>query len=77
VCIGASEAEDGVIVEISDDGPGFAADALPAGHGLAALRARLEALHGAAGRLTIERREARTVVRLHLPRRSAGQETGV
>jgi sensor histidine kinase YesM len=41
----------GVRLEVSDDGPGFSGEIWQAGHGLDALRARLDALYGPAARL--------------------------
>jgi two-component system OmpR family sensor kinase len=38
-------------LDVRDDGPGFSGEIWQPGHGLDALRARLDALHGAAARL--------------------------
>jgi len=54
-------------VEVSDDGPGFTAEAILPGHGLDNLRGRMAALYGADGKLEIESNAGRTVVRLSLP----------
>ena len=44
---------DELLVEVEDDGPGFASTDLPAGHGLANLRERLFGLYGERGRLEL------------------------
>jgi two-component system, LytTR family, sensor histidine kinase AlgZ len=54
-------------LEVSDDGPGFDLQAIPAGHSLDNLRDRLAVLFEDAGRLLIARREERTVVTVCLP----------
>lgn len=50
-----------------DDGPGFAAIALPPGHGLDSVQARLRALYGEQASLVIARFEGGTEVSLRLP----------
>ena len=54
-------------VSVEDDGPGFDASALPAGHGLALLRDRLALLFGGTVPLTIESRPGATRVALAVP----------
>jgi len=51
VVVRARSAGDRVVLEIADDGPGFAGPVWIAGHGLDGLRARLDALYGATARL--------------------------
>ena len=58
-------------LEVSDDGPGFDDQAIPAGHSLENLRDRLAVLFEGAGRLSIARRQERTVVTVSLPLRTA------
>ncbi|HKP10732.1 MAG TPA: histidine kinase [Blastocatellia bacterium] len=60
-------------VEVADDGPGFARDALIAGHGLDTLHARLLALYDDRAALDITARDGRTVVGISLPVVEAGQ----
>jgi signal transduction histidine kinase len=52
-------------VTVSDDGPGFSPEDIPAGHGLDLLQSRLETLFGPAGRLELNRNE----VSMRLPAR--------
>jgi len=47
--------EQSLILSVSDDGPGFAADAIRAGHGLDNLQARLSALYGGQAALDMRR----------------------
>jgi signal transduction histidine kinase len=51
-----------------DDGPGFAAEAMRAGHGLDNLRGRLTARFGANASLEIGRRDGGALVTVWLPR---------
>jgi sensor histidine kinase YesM len=55
-----------------DDGPGFDLAAVPRGHALDDLRARLAALYGDAAALTVDRREGGTLVTIRLPLRGEG-----
>jgi LytS/YehU family sensor histidine kinase len=64
-------------VEVADDGPGFARDALVAGHGLDTLHARLQALYDDRAALDILTRDGYTVVSLSLPKVEAKQTTNV
>jgi sensor histidine kinase YesM len=58
-----------LVLEVSDDGPGFDGLALRRGHGLENLQERLTALFDGAGRLEISRRDGRTVASVILPAR--------
>jgi sensor histidine kinase YesM len=57
-----------VCLEVSDDGPGFTAEAIHPGHGLDNLKSRLAALYGTSAKLEIENDVRRPVVRLRFPR---------
>ena len=59
-------------VEVADDGPGFDANRVPDGHGLALLRARLGMTFGDEAALAITSRPGHTVVALDLPFRDSG-----
>jgi len=59
---------DRVMLSVWDDGAGFSADALRAGHGLDNLRDRLAARFGADASLEIGRRDGGTLVTVALPR---------
>ena len=65
--IAAREQDGSLIVEVSDDGPGFDALSLKPGHGLENLQDRLAALFDGAGRLGIARQGERTVVSIAVP----------
>jgi sensor histidine kinase YesM len=52
---------------VSDDGPGFDGNIVPAGHGLELIRARLRTLFGDAARLSIAGRPGDTTVAIELP----------
>ncbi len=65
--ISGSEEDGRILLEVSDDGPGFSLDAITPGHGLGNLIARLELLFGDDGRLEVARENDRTVVRLSFP----------
>jgi two-component system, LytTR family, sensor histidine kinase AlgZ len=56
-----------IVLEVSDDGPGFTLAAITPEHGLGNLIARLELLFGGAGQLEVARESERTVVRLSFP----------
>jgi signal transduction histidine kinase len=58
---------DRIHLEVADDGPGFALDAISSDHGLGNLIARLELLFGPAGQLDVSRRDEKTAVRLSFP----------
>ena len=63
----ATEKEGRVNIEVGDDGPGFSADAIIAGHGLDNLRARLMTLFGHEARLDLLRHNGFTLVSVSLP----------
>ncbi|MGA3343977.1 MAG: histidine kinase [Terracidiphilus sp.] len=56
-----------ILLEVIDDGPGFALEAITPEHGLGNLIARLELLFGAEGRLEVTRENEMTTVRLSFP----------
>ena len=56
-----------MLLEVSDDGPGFSLESISAEHGLGNLITRLELLFGSAGQLEVAREADRTVVRLYFP----------
>jgi LytS/YehU family sensor histidine kinase len=64
----ASVAGAHLVLGVWDDGPGVGPDAVRPGHGLDSLRARLAARFGAAGSVTIGRRDGGTLVSVTLPR---------
>jgi two-component system, LytTR family, sensor histidine kinase AlgZ len=54
-------------IEVADDGPGFAATEVPAGHGLDNLRSRLTLLFGEREPMTVARRNGGTTVSFRVP----------
>jgi len=58
-----------LMVEVSDDGPGFERASLQQGHGLENLQERLTALFDGEGRLEIARRGGRMVVGVAIPQK--------
>ena len=56
-----------VVISVEDNGPGFEAGELPAGHGLKSLTARLQSLYAGAAQLEILSQPGRTVIALHVP----------
>ncbi|HLK49992.1 MAG TPA: sensor histidine kinase [Bryobacteraceae bacterium] len=58
-----------LFLDVSDDGPGFDASALRAGHGLENLRDRLAALFDGAGGLEFTRRDGRMLVSIAVPQK--------
>jgi two-component system, LytTR family, sensor histidine kinase AlgZ len=66
--ITAAAAGDTLVLGVWDDGPGFSADAVRAGHGLDMLRSRLAARFGERARLDIARRDGGTLVSVTMPR---------
>ncbi len=58
---------DGAVIEVRDDGPGFALEAMPPRHGLENLSHRLELLFGSGGRLEQARTGRHSTVRVRLP----------
>lgn len=71
VQITARAAAGRVLIEVTDDGPGFAPGAVTAGHGLDNLHARLAALFDEEAALDIAMRDGHTVVTISLPQREA------
>jgi two-component system sensor histidine kinase AlgZ len=67
IVIGVGRANGRVRLSVSDDGPGFASDPLPPGHGLDLIRARLDTIFGAAADLSIAARPGHTTVSIELP----------
>ena len=65
--IHGSEESGRILLEVSDDGPGFSLDSITPEHGLGNLIARLDILFGSDGRLEVARVNERTVVRLSFP----------
>jgi signal transduction histidine kinase len=65
ICVGRTNER--VRLSVSDDGPGFASDPLPAGHGLELIKARLETIFGSAAGLSIASRPGHTTVSIELP----------
>ena len=71
ILVHASSNEDQrLLLEVSDDGPGFDRDVLLGGHGLDLLQGRLDALFGEKASLEIARCDGRSVVTISLPRHS-------
>lgn len=66
--VGASMLNGSVVLDVSDDGPGFKLDALPPGHGLDNLSARLTLLFGAAAHLEVVRLGKFCTARMSCPR---------
>jgi two-component system, LytTR family, sensor histidine kinase AlgZ len=65
--IRAVAASGGVLIEVSDNGPGFAAVSMPAGHGLDNLRGRLGALFADPEPIRVTRRDGWTTVAFQVP----------
>jgi sensor histidine kinase YesM len=63
-----SSGPDRIDIEVIDDGPGFALENIPAGHGLENLIARLTLLFGPGARLEVDCGKARSTVRLSFPK---------
>ncbi len=59
-------------VEVLDEGPEFALDATPSGHGLDILKGRLRALFGAQGGLALQRSGNRNQLTLSVPQNTNG-----
>ncbi|HLQ76499.1 MAG TPA: histidine kinase, partial [Terriglobia bacterium] len=58
---------DAVNIQVTDTGPGFLLDSIPAGHGLDNLRGRLAALYGDAAELSVSRENGTSVVTMKVP----------
>ena len=65
--VDASMLEGRLLVNVWDDGPGFTAEAIRAGHGLDNVQGRLAARFGDAGALRVTRRDGGTAVTLAIP----------
>jgi signal transduction histidine kinase len=65
--IAGRELDGSLVLEVTDDGPGFDLRALKPGHGLENLQERLTALYDGAGRIEIARRGRHTVVSVAVP----------
>jgi signal transduction histidine kinase len=63
----ATKSNGALLIDITDDGPGFSEDAMRAGHGLDNLHRRLQALYGEEGRLEFLRHPDRMTVRVRVP----------
>jgi two-component system sensor histidine kinase AlgZ len=74
--VAASLAGGQLILEVSDNGPGFDTTSITPGHGLDNLQDRLATLFDGAGRFAILRRDGRSVAMLALPVKPACQEAG-
>jgi LytS/YehU family sensor histidine kinase len=70
VRVSASMQWDRLEIEVSDSGPGFAMDLVPAGHGLDNLSGRLTLLFGGEARLETVRNGKYATVRVSLPRKA-------
>jgi two-component system, LytTR family, sensor histidine kinase AlgZ len=66
--VAATTTADTLRLSVWDDGPGFTAAAMRAGHGLENLQSRLAARYGAAATLTVAPRDGGTVVTVTVPR---------
>jgi len=67
--ISARLASGSLLLEVSDDGPGFDRATIQHGHGLENLEERLTALFDGAGRLDMARRDGRMVVSVAIPQK--------
>ena len=65
--VSAQTAPGELVLEVTDDGRGFDAGSIPAGHGLDNLQRRLRALYGEGARLEFDREPVRMTVRLRIP----------
>jgi LytS/YehU family sensor histidine kinase len=71
VCVSAEAADDLVKILVSDTGPGFQLEHLPAGHGLSNLRARLSHIFGDRATLTATSSNGTTTTLVTVPRSTA------
>ena len=67
IVISSARTDGTVTLEVSDDGPGFSLEQVPADHGLGNLAARLQLLFGEEAHLDVFRRGESTVVQIVLP----------
>jgi LytS/YehU family sensor histidine kinase len=65
--IGIRRDGDRLVLDVTDDGPGFDPDAMRAGHGLDILARRLRAIFGDAATLTFDRQPGSMTVRVNVP----------
>ena len=72
ISVTARAAHTCVLIEVTDDGPGFGVSAIMSGHGLDNLQSRLAALFDNTAALEIAMRDGRTVVSISLPQAEAG-----
>jgi LytS/YehU family sensor histidine kinase len=70
VRVSARAVEGGIEIEVADSGPGFALEAIPRGHGIDNLLARLEVLYNGQAKLDVGAADGRASVRLTLPERT-------
>ncbi len=69
VRVSARAVDGGIEIEVADSGPGFSLEAIPRGHGIDNLLARLEVLYNGQARLDVGNEDGRASVRLVLPGR--------
>jgi sensor histidine kinase YesM len=69
IAVSARLVSGSLVLEVSDDGPGFEHADIGQGHGLENLRERLAALFDSEGRLEIARRGGRMVVAVAIPQK--------
>jgi len=65
--VSALEAGDRLQIEVWDNGPGFSAEKIVAGHGLENLQSRLSVLFGENGKMDITTRNGGTAITITLP----------
>jgi LytS/YehU family sensor histidine kinase len=71
ISVVARRVEGRVIIEVTDDGPGFASSAIRSGHGLDNLQSRLAALYDNRAALDIARTGEGATVSISLPQTEA------